>query len=332
MNPFPKIAALALVLVSAGSVAAQTKVDSRYPAYQKVDGIAGTMKSVGSDTMNNLMTLWSEGFARHYPNVGVEVEGKGSGSAPVALIEGVATFGPMSRPMKQKEVDDFEKKFGYKPTAMRTSIDMLAVFVHRDNPIAKSGLTLAQVDAIFSQSRKGGLATDIRTWGDLGLKGEWASKAISIYGRNSASGTYGYFKEHALKNGDFKNTVKEQPGSSAVVQGVASDKYAIGYSGIGYKTADVLAVPLAVDGDSDFVPADAEHVSEYPLARFLLVYLNYKPLSQLDPLRAEFLRYVFSAEGQQDVIRGEYLPVSAEVAQQDLAKIGLKLVLREPKK
>jgi phosphate transport system substrate-binding protein len=331
MNLFSKFGALALMLACASPVLAQTKVDARYPAYQKVDGIAGNMKSVGSDTMNNLMTLWSEGFARHYPNVAVEVEGKGSGSAPVALIEGVAHFGPMSRPMKQKEVDDFEKKFGYKPTAMRTSIDMLAVFVHRDNPIAKTGLTLAQVDAIFSQSRKGGLATDIRTWGDLGLKGEWASKPISIYGRNSASGTYGYFKEHALKNGDFKNTVKEQPGSSAVVQGVASDKFAIGYSGIGYKTADVLAVPLAEDADSEFVPAELEHLESYPLRRFLLVYLNHKPLSQLDPLRAEFLRYVFSAEGQQDVIRGEYLPVSAEVAQQDLAKVGLKLVLREAK-
>ena len=122
---------------------------------------------------------------------------------------------------------------------------MLAVYVHKDNPI--KSLTLQQVDAIFSKTRKGGFEKDIRTWGDLGLTGEWAKKPISLYGRNSASGTYGYFKEHALFKGDFKDTVKEQPGSSAVVQGVASDKYGIGYSGIGYKTADVRAVPLAAE-------------------------------------------------------------------------------------
>src|SRR5262249_14826207 len=161
----------------------------------------------------------------------------------------------------------------------------------KDNPIAQKGLTLQQVDAIFSKTRKGGADSDITTWGDLGLKGEWAKKPISIYGRNEASGTYQFFKEHVLKNGDYKNTVKAQPGSSAVVQGVANDKYAIGYSGIGYKTADVHAVPLAKTRGGKMIEATPEnaYTGKYPLSRFLFLVVNYKKGSELDPLRAEFI-------------------------------------------
>ena len=263
----------------------QVTVDPKLPKYAKTSGVSGSIKSVGSDTMNNLMTVWSEGFLKLYPNVQVEIEGKGSSTAPPALIEGTATFGPMSREMKSAEVDEFEKKYGYKPTLLRTGIDMLAVYVHRDNPIAKKGLTLQQVDAIFSKTRKGGYPSDIKTWGDVGLTGEWANKPISLYGRNSASGTYGFFKDNALFKGDFKDTVKEQPGSSAVVSGVAGDKYGIGYSGIGYKTADVAVISLAVDANSDFVNAEPDSASDYPLSRFLNIYVNYKPGSTIDPLK-----------------------------------------------
>jgi phosphate transport system substrate-binding protein len=319
---------LAAGLVFAGTAGAEAKLDPRFPEYSKVSGVSGSLKSVGSDTMNNLMALWAEGFMKMYPNVQVEIEGKGSSTAPVALIAGTAHFGPMSREMKKKEEDDFEKKFGYKPTAMRTSIDMLAIFVHRDNPIGKKGLTLQQVDAIFSKTRKGGYKEDITTWGQLGLTGEWADKPIGLYGRNSASGTYGFLKEKALFGGDFKDSVKEQPGSSSVVQGVASDKFAIGYSGFGYRTADVVPVPIAKDAESDPVPAEAENVNEYPLHRYLMVYINARPGARLDPLRGEFLRYVFSKEGQQDVIRDGNLPVSAAVAKQDLAKVGIPMEIK----
>ncbi len=306
------------------SQAANVKLDPAFPAYKATQGVSGAIKSVGSDTMNNLMTLWGEGFKIAYPNVTIEVEGKGSSTAPPALIAGTATFGPMSRSMKDKEVDDFEKAFGYKPLAVETSIDMLAVYVHKDNPIAS--LTLQQVDAIFSGTRKGGLEKDIKTWGELGLTGEWADKPISLYGRNSASGTYGYFKEHALFKGDFKNTVKEQPGSSSVVQGVASDRYAIGYSGIGYKTADVLALPLAADAKSKPIAATPEnaYTGEYPLARFLYLYLNVKPNTKLDPLRREFISYLYSKNGQEQVIKDGFYPVTVAIAKRNLEKVGLK--------
>jgi phosphate transport system substrate-binding protein len=302
---------------------ATVKIDAAIKPYVPVNGISGNLKSVGSDTMNNEMTYWAESFAKFYPNVKVEIEGKGSATAPAALIEGSAHFGPMSRSMKEKEIDDFEKKFGYKPTAIATSIDMLAVYVHKDNPLAS--LTLQQVDAIFSKTRKGGAEKEIVTWGDLGLTGEWAAKPISLYGRNAASGTYGYFKEHALFKGDFKDSVKEQPGSSAVVQGVATDKYGIGYSGIGYKTADVHAVALGKDGKSKLVEATPENAyrGEYSLSRYLLIYVNLKPGTELDPLRREFLRFVLSKEGQMDVLKDGYYPLTHKLVEAQLAKIGL---------
>lgn len=317
------VSALLLGLGNTLPAQAQVKVDPKLPEYKQAGGVSGSLKAVGSDTMNNLLALWAEGFRKHYPSVQIEVEGKGSSTAPPALIEGTAQFGPMSRPMKQAEIDKFEAKFGYKPTSLPTSIDMLAIYVHKDNPL--KSLTLAQVDAIFSKTRKAGLDKDIRTWGDLGLEGEWADKPISIYGRNSASGTYGFLKEHVLFNGDFKDSVKEQPGSSAVVQGVASDKYAIGYSGIGYKTADVRAVPLvnARKKVIEAVPENA-YTGEYPLSRFLLLYANHRPGGELDPLRREFIKFVFSKEGQQDVVKDGYFPVTATIAARALRSVGLE--------
>ena len=313
------------------ATSAAVKVDRQLPDYRQVSGVSGSLKSVGSDTMNNEMTLWAEGLLSLYPNVQVEIEGKGSSTAPPALIAGTSQFGPMSRQMKSAEIDAFEKTFGYKPTQLATSIDMLAVYVHKDNPIARTGLTLQQVDAIFSKGRKGGFSTDIRTWGDLGLTGDWANKPISLYGRNSASGTYGYFKEHALFKGDYKDEVKEQPGSSSVVQGVASDLYGMGYSGIGYKTADVAVVPLAADSDSErfeAVPANA-YTGEYPLARFLWLTVNHKPGTELDPLRLEFLRYIYSAQGQEVVVKDGYYPLPAALCVQEASKVGIQLQLKK---
>ncbi len=323
ISPIAPAAAVATAIAAAAS--AQVKVDPNLPAYSPVQGVSGNIKSVGSDSMNNEMALWAEGFLAFYPNVAIEIEGKGSSTAPAALIAGTAQFGPMSREMKSKEIDDFEKRYGYKPVGLETSIDMLAVYVHKDNPIAKTGLTLQQIDAIFSKNRRGGLEKDIRTWGDLGLTGEWATRPISLYGRNSASGTYGFFKDVALFGGDYKDDVKEQPGSSSVVQGVASDRFGIGYSGIGYRTSDVRAVAIARDADSPMVEALPENAysGEYPLARYLLVYVNCRPGSQLDPLRREFIRYIFSRNGQEDVVKDGYYPVTAEVAKRNLASVGI---------
>jgi phosphate transport system substrate-binding protein len=312
-----------LVLSMAASVSAQA-IDSKLGTYSPVPGISGSLKSIGSDTLNNLMTLWAEGFRARYPNVQIEIEGKGSSTAPAALIAGTAQFGPMSRPMRGAELDVFEKKFGYKPFALRTAVDALAVYVHKDNPI--ECLTLPQIDAIFSKTRRGGLPRELRTWGDAGLKGDWATQPISLYGRNSASGTYGYFKEVALFNGDYKDSVKEQPGSSTVVQGVASDKFGIGYSGIGYKTADVRSVPIAAKpGEKCFdATADNAYAGDYAIARFLYVYVNKDANQPLDPVRGEFIRFVLSRQGQEATIKDGYFPMTSEMAAEDLELLGLK--------
>ncbi len=308
----------ALSTVAAGEL---PSVDAGIPGYVKTSGVAGNLNSIGSDSLNNLMTLWGEQFGGYYPNVKLQIEGKGSSTAPPALISGTAQVGPMSRPMKGTEIDAFEKQFGYKPTEVRVAVDALAVFVNKDNPLRC--LTIPQVDAIFSKSRRRGHGEDVRTWGQLGLTGEWASRPVSLYGRNSASGTYGFFKEHALDNGDFKDEVKEQPGSASVVQGVTVDRSGIGYSGIGYATAGVRAVPLArAPGEQcrEATPTEA-YAGNYPLSRFLLVYLNRAPGKPAEPITREFVTMVLSREGQEVVIKDGYFPLPAAVAAEELAKV-----------
>ncbi len=306
-----------------GAKAEKPAVDPKLADYKAVQGIEGRLKSVGSDTMNNLMTYWSQDFEGMYPGVHVESEGKGSGTAIPAIIQGTADIGPMSRDITKQESAEFKAKFGYDPSQVRVAIDMVAVFVHKDNPIKE--LTFEQLDAVFSVARKRGYESEIRTWGELGLKGEWENKPISLYGRDPTSGTYVYFKEHVLEKGDYKPTVKLQPGSSAVVSGVAGDKYAIGYSGIGYKTLNVRAVPLAKSSKSPAVAAEPQYAYDgtYPLSRFLLVSLNYKPNSELSGLNAQFLKFVFSKQGQADVIKAGFLPLPARVAEGALKSVGL---------
>lgn len=321
------IATSLVAVIVAGLAAAQVfasgppKLDPALQAYKAAPGVSGNLSSIGSDTLNNLMTLWAESFSKFYPNAKIQIEGKGSSTAPPALISGTARLGPMSRPMKGTEVDQFEKKYGYKPTPIRASVDALAVFVNKDNPI--KCLTMAQVDAIFSKSRRYGYKEDVKTWGQLGLTGEWANKPLSLYGRNSASGTYGFFKEHALKNGDYKDEVKEQPGSASVVQGVTVDRYAVGYSGIGYVTAGVRTVSLAEKDGARCYEADPENAysANYPLSRFHYVYVNKAPGRPLDPLTREFVKLVLSKEGQEVVIKDGYFPIPASIAKEELNKI-----------
>lgn len=313
------IGLLAVGMLATPALAEELKVDAKIPAYAKVQGVAGNLNSVGSDTLNNLMAMWTEGFRKHYPNVNIQVEGKGSTTAPPALIEGTSQLGPMSREMKKQEIEAFEAKYGYKPTQIGVALDSLAVYVHKDSPLKE--LSLAQVDAIFSKTRKRGAAQDITTWGQLGLKGELANMPISLYGRNSASGTYGFFKEHALNKGDYKDTVKEQPGSASVVLGVTEDKAGMGYSGIGYKTSGVKALALSgKDGEKAFEPS-YENVLEnkYPLGRMLYIYVAKEPNKPLPPVVKEFLTYVLSKEGQEIVIKDGYLPLTAAAAAKQAA-------------
>lgn len=310
--------AVTLCLTPTAFADSESMVDPKWNAYARVSGISGNINSIGSDTLNNLMTLWAEGFRKEYPNVKVQIEGKGSSTAPPALIEGTAQLGPMSRKMKAKEMDKFEAKFGYKPTAFPVAVDALAVYVNKDNPI--QGLSMEQVDAIFSKTRRRGHSIDIGTWGQTGLNGPWKKVTVSLYGRNSASGTYGFFKKKVLKKGDYKDQVKEQPGSASVVQGVTEDRGGIGYSGIGYRTSGVRAIPLASkSGDTFFEPTFANaSAGKYPLARFLYVYVNKAPGKPLPPLVNEFLKFVYSQQGQKVVIKDGYFPLPQHIIEKKL--------------
>jgi phosphate transport system substrate-binding protein len=310
-----KLISMIAVLVAL-PMAAMGGLEDELPVYEATSGVSGTITSVGSDTMNNLMTLWGEEFTKFYPSVKISVEGKGSSTAPPALIEGQSNFGPMSRAMKSSEVDKFEAQFGHKPTALRTGIDALAVYVQKDCPIEE--ISIEQLTEVFS------VEGAEMTWGDLGVTSPaYRTRKINLYGRNSASGTYGYFKKIALQGNDYKASVKEQPGSSAVVQGVTSDKFGMGYSGLGYKTAGVKALRVSYEGD-DAYPADAEHSlsGEYPIARFLYLYVNADPQTGLsDPLRSEFVKLIFSKQGQEVVAKDGYFPVPVSIAREELVKV-----------
>lgn len=313
--------AASLAVAAAIAMPAAAEVDPSLPIYEKTSGVSGNLSSVGSDTLANLMTLWTEEYKRMYPNVTIQVQAAGSSTAPPALTEGTSSLGPMSRAMKDQEKEAFEKKHGYEPTKVRVAIDALAVFVHKDNPL--DGLTLPQVDAIFSSTRKCGYENDITTWGGVELTGDWADRSVQLYGRNSVSGTYGYFKEVALCKGDFKVNVNEQPGSASVVQSISSSLNGIGYSGIGYKTAGVKALAIAKAPGQPFVMATEEKAStgEYPLSRFLYVYVNKKPNEPFSPLVGEFLKLVLSKSGQEVVAKDGYVPLPKAVVMKELEQL-----------
>jgi phosphate transport system substrate-binding protein len=313
--------ALSITLGLNATAVAEPKVDSGLADYSRASGVSGNLSSVGSDTLANLMTLWAEEFKRNYPNVNIQIQAAGSSTAPPALTEGTSSLGPMSRKMKDKEVEAFERRYGYKPTPIRVAIDALAVFAHKDNPV--KGITIPQVDAIFSSTRKCGYADDINNWGALGLEGAWKTRSIQLYGRNSVSGTYGYFKKKALCKGDYKNNVNEQPGSASVVQSVSASLNGIGYSGIGYRTSGVRAVPLAKAEGKPFIAATPDNAisGKYPLARFLYIYVNKHPNKPLPPLEREFLKMVLSKSGQMTVVKDGYIPLPAKVADKELTNL-----------
>ncbi|HHH45184.1 MAG TPA: phosphate ABC transporter substrate-binding protein PstS family protein [Gammaproteobacteria bacterium] len=313
--------ALSFTLVLSGHAMADPKVDAGLADYSRASGVSGNLSSVGSDTLANLMTLWAEAFKRNYPNVNIQIQAAGSSTAPPALTEGTSNLGPMSRKMKDREIEAFERRYGYKPTPIRVAIDALAVFVHKDNPV--KGMTIPQVDAVFSSTRKCGYPDEINDWGALGLEGAWKTRSIQLYGRNSVSGTYGYFKKKALCKGDYRNNVNEQPGSASVVQSVSASLNGIGYSGIGYVTSGVRAVPLSKEAGKPFVAATPDNAisGRYPLARFLYIYVNKQPNKPLPPLEREFLKMVLSKSGQMTVVKDGYIPLPAKVANRELTRL-----------
>jgi phosphate transport system substrate-binding protein len=299
-------------------------VDAALTPYRAVQTVSGPLRSVGSDSMDRLMQLWEAEFKKTHAEIAIRHEGKGSGTAMPALMKGLCDLGPMSRPVTAEEVASFDQRFDHPPTQVRVAVDALAVLVHPSNPIAKTGLSFQQLDAIFSSTHKRG-SEDIVTWGQLGLTGQWADAPIAVYSRNKASGTYVFFREHVLNKGDYKTTNQELSGSEEVIKAVASDPFAIGFCSVGYVTPEVAAAPLsAAAGQSVIAPSrETAYSKQYPLARYFYLTVNYGPEQPLTPQVQEFIRFVLSRDGQTSVASEGLFPISATLAHEEMVKINL---------
>jgi phosphate transport system substrate-binding protein len=267
-------------------------------AYVPEHPVAGELKSVGSDSMEPLMALWGEDFKRVHPRVSTLFLCKGSATAPKALLEGSALMGQMSREMTDAELAAFQAKYGYAPTRIPVAVDALVVYVNANNPVRQ--LRMEEIDSIFSSTRKGGAKADIVRWGDLGLGGDWKQRDIQAYGRDENSGTRAFFREHVLKKGEFKASVKGYLDQFAVVEAPAVDGGGISYGPLQYANRMVKGVPVAPFGSDRFVEPTLETIQRatYPLTRFLYLYVNKAPGRALDPAVKEFVRFVLSREGQ----------------------------------
>jgi phosphate transport system substrate-binding protein len=213
------------------------------PDFTATPGLEGELISQGSDALSALIYAWGKAFGKLCPGVRVREARRGGSAGATSLIQKECDMAQLSAPLSERQMQAFRDWYGYEPTGFKVAVDALAVFVHRNNPIEK--LTLQQLDAIFSTTRRAGAPADATKWGDLGLGGEWEHKPLSLFGRNSASHAYGLFKSIVLLKGDYKVSIQEQPGSSTVVALVARDTGAIGYAGAEYGIDGVRAVAIA---------------------------------------------------------------------------------------
>ncbi len=337
---------LTVIVVSAAGVPAQHAVKGKFketlhatldPAlkpYEPTMKVAGEIRSVGADTMEALTKLWIEGFSKVQPGATFTMEAKASGTAVPGLTEGRADIGPCAREVLPRELGPFEQKFGYKPFAVRVAsgsyrtpgkTHAIAFLVNENNPIAR--VTFEQIDALYSSSPAN---SPIRTWGQLGLTGEWADKPVVLWGLIRPNGIANFISQRAMRSTDFKAGINERTtvGSlaalDAVAQGVAADKYAIGYGGFGNLIPGVKAVALAATPTGPFYKGTFEEVVQhtYPLSRYIYIYINRAPGKPIEPKVKEFLGFILSKEGQEAVVKeGIFLPLPAAVVMAERAKL-----------
>ncbi|WP_340680550.1 phosphate ABC transporter substrate-binding protein [Paraglaciecola sp.] len=292
--------------------------------YQSKGALTGKINSTGSDTLANLMSFWADEFKHRFPNVEFELHSEGSTTAPPALLAGTSNLAPMSRKMRAAELALFQQKFGYQPLAIKVAMDAIAVFVHRDNPL--DAITIEQLDRIFSEHTLCGRHAKIVHWGEAGLTGQWAGKKITVLGRDPRSGSYSFFKEISLCGGDFSLDMEALPGSGSIVQAISNNHNAIGFSGMGYKTSGVRTLPIIHNGIMTLPNISAETNWDYPLTRFLYLYINKTPSEPLPEVLREFILLVLSNTGQHTVELDGYAAVSETIIEENLQKLAIPFV------
>ncbi|WP_371194156.1 PstS family phosphate ABC transporter substrate-binding protein [Glaciecola sp. SC05] len=280
--------------------------------YHSTPGVFGSITSIGSDTLATLVSLWAEQFQTLYPHVKFQIQASGSATASQALTQGTASIGPMSRALTPVEIQGFTRRYGYPPTSLIVAIDAMAIYVEKNNPLTE--LSMQQIDAIFSVTRFCGGKNNIRRWQQLGIGKFGENRAIQVFGRNSASGTYDLFKKLGLCDGDYDVRVNEMPSSSSVVQSVASSIGGIGYAALGHGNTDVKAVAIGQAAGPFYAPS-AENIQadRYPFSRYLYIVVNKAPGTPLPTLEKAFLSFILSEQGQQIVQQSNYYPVSGRL-------------------
>jgi phosphate transport system substrate-binding protein len=300
--------------MSCGRQLAWAVIFSLASACPKAAELAGGLTCVGSDSASSLVTRWATAFRMKHPQARIQMQASGSASAPLALTQGAADIGSMSRPMNTREEADFHARFGYAPTRLVIARDAIVVFVHPDNPVRR--ITIADLDAVYSSTLRCGAPAPIRRWLDLDAKvqGILTMKSILAVGRDASSGTHELFRESALCGGEFRADVIAWPGNGAIVGTVAGNREAIGYAAVGYVNGLVRPLALARKHDDPGIMPDAKSVTDgsYPLARDLYFYVNRPPLRALADLPKAFIDYALSDEGQALVRQEGFVPLVAD--------------------
>lgn len=319
-------------LLVAGFLALAVAAQAGMPAYKPGTEVQGSLRCVGSDTIRILLEAWTQAYARLHPEASFEIESLGSATAPPALLAGKCDIAAMSRRMAEKEIAQFEQKYGYKPLDIHVSLDAEAVVVHPDNPV--EGLTLKQLDGIFSSTHACG-SKDITRWNQVYLAPGTQPK-ITLYGRNSKSGSYEFFRQKALCGGEFKDSVQQMPDSEDIEEAIENDISGIGYSGLGYRTDTVKVLAIARSEDSGYYSyfvkkyqnnEDLEkrygwvYRGEYPLTRVLRLYVNKKPGEDLPAHLDDFLRFILSQQGQKLAHETGYIPLTTKMTQNERKKL-----------
>ena len=317
------------------------KIDPATPAWQpgKVDYPPDAkeveLNIVGSDTMDELVIGWAKLYRQQYRFISVTEDLRASGAGAPGLVAG-KDLAPVAREMFPAEIKAFVDKFGYEPTPIKVasgSVGSLGktaasvIMVENDNPI--DCLSLPQLDAIYSKTRKLGYK-EVKTWGDLGGKGEWANRPIHLYGLKPVNGIEQYFKLVAMNGGEYKDGIEFAKSKglthafTVVAQDMAKKPGGLTYAMLANVTPNVKVLNLSwKDGDTCYAPtAENVYAHKYPFSRFVYLYVNKAPGKPLEPKVKEFLKMVLSKEGQQ-VIADErvFIPLQPAVVREELAKL-----------